>query len=230
MPTDLQSIADPRLILLCWAAGLALVAGVVSFARIVGPGFTWLTAGTSALVGLPGALADDGWAARAGLILALVGILWARNRPFAGLALVLAGLAYLTQAASMGGWIPATTATLALGGVTGEMALGHWYLVDPRLPRRALRDLAAVGIAGLIVEAGLMIYLDVGFSGGSIGYWVLVVTSVALMAAVIAAIRYPAYSGVMAATGLSYLALLTTLGAVFVGRAIVAGLGPFRFG
>jgi len=27
---------------------------------------------------------------------------------------------------------------------------------------------------------------------------------------------------------LSYLALLTTLGAVFVGRAIAAGLGPFN--
>lgn len=207
-----------------------MVAGVVSFGRIVGPGFTWLTAGIAALVGLPGALAMDGWWARAGLVLVLVGILWARNRPFAGLALVLGGLAYLTQAALLAGWVPASTAALALGGVTGEMALGHWYLVDPRLPRRALRDLAIVGIAGLVAEAVLMVYLDVGFSGGSIGYWVLVVTSVVLMAAVIAAIRYPAYSGVMAATGLSYLALLTTLGAVFVGRAIVAGLGPFRFG
>ena len=48
------------------------------------------------------------------------------------------------------------------------------------------------------------------------------------MAGVIAAIRYPAYSGVMAATGLSYLALLTTLGAVFVGRAIAAGLDGIR--
>lgn len=230
MPSDLQSIADPRLILLCWAAGLAVVAGVVSFARIVGPGFTWLTAGVAAVVGLPGAIAPDGWWARAALVLALVGILWARNRPFAGLALVLAGLGYMVQASMVGGWIPATTATLALGGVTGEMALGHWYLVDPRLPRRALRDLALAGIAGLIAEAALMVYLDVGFSGGAIGYWVLFVTSVVLMVAVIAAIRYPAYSGVMAATGLSYLALLTTLGVVFVGRAIVAGLGPFRFG
>ncbi|HET9260854.1 MAG TPA: hypothetical protein VFP42_12085 [Acidimicrobiia bacterium] len=230
MPSDLQSIADPRLILLCWAAGLSLVAGIISFARIVGPGFTWLTAGTAALVGLPGALAADGWWARAGLVLALVGILRARNRPFAGLALMLAGLAYVTQAAILGGWIPAATATLALGGVSGEMALGHWYLVDPRLPRGALRDLAVVGIAGLVAESAMTVYLDVGFTGGSIGYWVLVITSVVLMAAVIAAIRYPAYSGVMAATGLSYLALLTTLGTVFVGRAIVAGLGPFRFG
>jgi hypothetical protein len=52
-------------------------------------------------------------------------------------------------------------------------------------------------------------------------------TSIVLMVAVIAALRYPAYSGVMAATGLSYLAVLTTLGAVFLGRALLAGLGPF---
>lgn len=230
MPSDLQSIADPRLILLCWAAGLALVAGVISGARIVGPGFTWLTAGTAAVVGLPGALAEDSWWARAGLGLVVVAMVMARNRHLAGLLLVVAGVLYLIQSALLGGFLPAATATLALGGVTGEMMLGHWYLVDPRLPRRALRDLAVIGIIGLVAEAGLMVFLEVGFTGGPIGYWVLVVASVLLMVAVIAAIRYPAYSGVMAATGLSYLALLTTLGAVFVGRAIVAGLGPFRFG
>lgn len=230
MPSDLQSIADPRLILLCWAAGLALVAGVISVLRIVGPGFTWLTAGTAAVVGLPGALTEDAWLARVGLVLVVVAILSARNGRMAGAALVVAGSLYLIQSAMVSGIVPSITATLALGGVTGEMMLGHWYLVDPRLPRRALRDLAIVGIIGLVTEAALMVYLDVGFSGGAIGYWVLVITSIALMVAVIAAIRYPAYSGVMAATGLSYLALLTTLGAVFVGRAIVAGLGPFRFG
>ncbi len=47
------------------------------------------------------------------------------------------------------------------------------------------------------------------------------------MVAVIGALRYPAYSGVMAATGLSYLAVLTTLGGIFLGRALLAGLGPF---
>ena len=48
-----------------------------------------------------------------------------------------------------------------------------------------------------------------------------------LMAGVYASLRYPAYAGVMAATGLSYLAVLTTLGGTFLGRALVAGLGPF---
>lgn len=227
MPTDLETIADPRLILLAWAAGLALVAGVIALVRIVGPGFTWLTAGVAALVGLPGVFADGAWWARVGLLALIVGLIWARNNSVAGVMFILAGASYLIEAALFSGWISATTATLALGGVTGEMMLGHWYLVDPRLPRSALRNLALAGIAGLVAEAGLQIALDVGFSGGAVAFWILLVASIVLMGAVIAAIRYPAYSGVMAATGLSYLALLTTLGAVFVGRALVAGLGPF---
>jgi hypothetical protein len=227
VPTDLQSIADPRLILLVWAAGLALVAGVMSYARIVGPGFTWLTAGVAGLVGMPGVLAGGAWWARVGVIGVVVGVIWARNRSVAGLALVVAGVGYAVEAALFAGWIPAVTGTLALGGVTGEMMLGHWYLVDPRLPRSALRILAFVGIAGLVAESGLLVGLGVGFTGGALAFWILLVTSVVLMVAVVAALRYPAYSGVMAATGLSYLALLTTLGAVFVGRALAAGLGPF---
>jgi hypothetical protein len=227
VPADLQSIADPRLILLAWAAGMALVAGVISLQRIVGPGFNWLTAGVAALIGLPGVFADGAWFARVGLVCLAVGLVWARNRPFAGVMYLVGGVAYLVEAAIFAGPVSAITATLALGGVTGEMVLGHWYLIDPRLPRSALRNLAVAGIVGLTAEALFQISLDIGFSGGALGFWVLLVTSIVLMVAVIAALRYPAYSGVMAATGLSYLALLTTLGAVFVGRAIVAGLGPF---
>lgn len=227
MPADLQSIADPRLILLAWAAGLALVAGAISLQRIVGPGFNWLTAGVAALIGLPGVLADGAWFARIGFLALMVGLVWARNRPFAGVMYLAGGLAYLVEAALFAGPVSAITATLALGGVTGEMVLGHWYLVDPRLPRSALRNLAVVGIAGLTAEAIFQVSLEIGFSGGALGFWVLLVTSIVLMVAVIGALRYPAYSGVMAATGLSYLALLTTLGAVFVGRAIAAGLGLF---
>jgi hypothetical protein len=227
VPADLQSIADPRLILLAWAAGMALVAGVISLQRIVGPGFNWLTAGVAALIGLPGVFADGAWFARVGLVCLAVGLVWARNRPFAGVMYLVGGVAYLVEAAIFAGPVSAITATLALGGVTGEMVLGHWYLIDPRLPRSALRNLAVAGIVGLTAEALFQISLDIGFSGGALGFWVLLVTSIVLMVAVIAALRYPAYSGVMAATGLSYLALLTTLGAVFVGRAMVAGLGPF---
>ncbi len=227
MPSDLQSIADPELILLAWAAGLAFVVGAVSWSRMVGPGFSWLTAGVTALIGLPGVLSQGSWWARAGLLALVLGLIRARNHRWAGLLFVLAGVGYLVEASLLSGWVAATTATLALGGVTGEMILGHWYLVDPRLPRPALRNLALVGIGGLATEAGLQVALGVGITGGALAFWVLLISSAALMGAVIAAIRYPAYSGVMAATGLSYLALLTTLGAVFVGRALAAGLGPF---
>jgi hypothetical protein len=227
VPSELQSIADPRLLLLAWASGLALVAAAVSRSRIVGPGFTWLAAGTSALIGLAGVFADDAWWARAGLIAIVAGLALGRLPQVAASALLVGGLCYLMQASLLGGWLPSVTAMIALGGVTGEMALGHWYLVDPRLPRSALTRLAIAGIAGLVAEAALQIWLDIGVAGGGITFWILLVTSIILMAAVIGALRYPAYSGVMAATGLSYLALLTTLGAVFVGRAVTAGLGPF---
>jgi hypothetical protein len=227
VPTDLQSIADPRLILLAWAAGLALVAGVISLTNIVGPGFTWLTAGVAGLVGLPGVLADGAWWARFGMLAIIVGIVLARRKTPAGVVLGIAGMAFLVESSLAAGWVQAVTATLALGGVTGEMMLAHWYLIDPRLPRFVLRGLAVGGIAGLCAEGAMQIGLGIGTSGGAVGFWILLITSVVLMVAVIAALKYPAYSGVMAATGLSYLALLTTLGAVFVGRAVTAGLGPF---
>ena len=205
-----------------------MVAGFIALARIVGPGFVWLTAGTSGFIGLPGAFAEDAWLARVALVFVVVGLIWARNGPIAGTALVLAGVGFISQAVVLGGGLASLTAALALGGVAGEMLLGHWYLIDPRLSRWALRTLAVAGIVGLSVDA-LLLALAGGLPGGgaTVAFWVLLVTSIVLMVGVIGALRYPAYSGVMAATGLSYLAVLTTLGSVFVGRALVAGLGPF---
>lgn len=227
MPSDLTTIADPRFVLLAWAAGLGLVVGFVSLTRVVGTGFTWPSAGTAGLVGLAGALAQGAIWARVGLIGLVVGALFARRHIVAGIALVAAGVGFGVQAALFGGWLPALTASVALGGVTGEMLLGHWYLVDPRLPRWALRVLAVAGIAGLLLD-GVVLASSGGLPGGgaTVAFWVLLATSAVLMAAVLGALRYPAYSGVMAATGLSYLAVLTTLGAVFLGRALIAGLGP----
>ncbi len=203
------------------------MAGFVSWARIVGPGFSWLTAGIAALVGIPGVLAAGSWWARSGLVALVLGVVWARRKRTAGVLFVVAGVGYLVEGIVFSGLVSSLTATIALGGVTGEMMLGHWYLVDPRLPRASLRNLAIAGVVGLVAESLFHIGLGIGASGGALGFWILLVASVTLMVAVIAALRYPAYSGVMAATGLSYLALLTTLGAVFVGRAIAAGLGPF---
>jgi hypothetical protein len=154
-------------------------------------------------------------------------LLWARNRQLSGIFQVSAGLALVIQASQNGGWMPAISAALALGGVTSEMLLAHWYLVDPRLPRWILKSLAVAGIVGLTADAMVLAIAGLPQGGATIAFWVLMVTSIALMVGVFAALRYPAYSGVMAATGLSYLAVLTSLGGVFLGRVLVAGLGPF---
>ncbi|MGA7229160.1 MAG: hypothetical protein WBZ40_05910 [Acidimicrobiia bacterium] len=227
MPQDLTSLASPEVILVAWGAGLALVSGGVALVRIVGPGFTWLTASVAALISLVGVFSEDPWWARVGLLLLALAVLWARNRRVAGLMQIAAAVAMGIQSAQLSSWIPVLSATLALGGVTGEMLLGHWYLIDPRLPRWALRALAVLGIAGLAIDTLVLSAAGLPGGGATIAYFVLMGTSAIMMGAVIAALRYPAYAGVMAATGLSYLAVLTTLGGVFLGRVLVAGLGPF---
>lgn len=132
-------------------------------------------------------------------------------------------------AAQLGGPILALSGAVALGGITGEMLLGHWYLVDPTLSRLVLRVLAVAGTVGILADVGLVSAL-VGLSTGGFMMWVVVAlmaTTAVLMIAVVAALRYPAYSGVMAATGLSYLAVLTGLATVFLVRVLAAGAGPF---
>ena len=117
---------------------------------------------------------------------------------------------------------------LFLGGVTVEMMLGHWYLVDPTLPRWALRRLALAGAGGAVVDFVVLLFLGVfpwsaGDTAVGLGFVLLAVTTVILMAAVGGALREEGYAGVMAATGLSYLALLTAIGAAVVGRMLVEG-------
>jgi len=227
VPDDLSVLAQPEFVLVAWAAGLALASGAVATIRLVGPGFTWMTASLAALLGLAGAFGDDSWWARFGLITLVLGLILARNRQLSGIFQLTAGLSFLFQAVGAGGWAPAVSAALALGGVTGEMMLAHWYLVDPRLPRPALKTLALVGLVGVVADAIVLAVAGLPGGGPTVAFWVLMATSAVLMGAAFAALRYPAYSGVMAATGLSYLAVLTTLAGVFLGRVLVAGLGPF---
>jgi hypothetical protein len=106
------------------------------------------------------------------------------------------------------------------------MMLGHWYLIAPRLPRSALRALAVVGGAGAVFDAivvaarGAFPWAPEDFIMG-VAFVVLSATSLLLMAAVFFALRERGYSGVMAATGLSYLAVLTSIGSAVLGRALL---------
>jgi hypothetical protein len=121
-----------------------------------------------------------------------------------------------------------------LGAITDAMLLGHWYLVQPGLPRRLLDELVdAVGwiwpveVIVLLIPTGMFSVwsgsIDDGW-GGMLGWmWAAcAVTTIVLVLVTKAALREPQYSAVMAATGLLYLAILTAFGTDLVARAVLS--------
>jgi hypothetical protein len=122
-----------------------------------------------------------------------------------------------------------------LGAVTDAMLLGHWYLVQPGMARAPLLELIRwVGI--LWVPEVVVMLIPVGMAsvlngtiddayGGLLGWFWLacVVTTGGLVIVTRLALRERAYSAVMAATGLLYLAILTAFGMDLVARALLAG-------
>ena len=125
--------------------------------------------------------------------------------------------------------------TAFLGVVSDSMLLGHWYLVQPGLRREPLRELVRhlgavwpFEVVLLLVPTGMVAVLsgsiDDGY-GGLLGwFWVAcAVTTIALAAVAMAALRERQYAAVMAATGLLYLAILTGFGTDLVARLTLAG-------
>jgi hypothetical protein len=122
-----------------------------------------------------------------------------------------------------------------LGAVTDAMLLGHWYLVQPGLPRRLLNALVdAVGwvwpfeIGAMLLPTGMVSVLngsvDDGWNGTLGWFWVAsALTTIVLVFVTKAALREREYSAVMAATGLLYLAILTAFGTDLVARAVLSG-------
>ncbi len=121
-----------------------------------------------------------------------------------------------------------------LGAVTDAMLLGHWYLVQPGLGRAPLNDLNRwlaivwpIEVSSLLWPTGMLSVLsgsvDDGY-GGVLGWFWLAcaVTTLALTFVTRAALKERAYSAVMAATGLLYLAILTAFGTDLVARAVLA--------
>ena len=121
-----------------------------------------------------------------------------------------------------------------LGAVTDAMLLGHWYLTQPGLPRRLLNEQVRwlgyvwpFEVALLLVPTGMVSVfsgrIDDGY-GGMLGwFWIAcAVTTIVLVVVTRAALKERAYSAVMAATGLLYLAILTAFGTDLVARAVLA--------
>jgi hypothetical protein len=215
---------SPALFLTTWASGLAVGAAVVAWWRVVGPGFGWLAASVVLLFGGTGWAVGGGWPAALGTIAAVGAFALARRSRPSAVALVVAGLFYAAASVPDGGLLGTLSGAVLLGGVTTEMLLGHWFLIDPSLPRWALKRLAAIGTAGVVADA-IVLGVDAGTGwGDEVVGWAFVVlaaTTLVLMAAVWFALNEPSYPGVMAATGLSYLAILTAIGAAAAGRALV---------
>jgi hypothetical protein len=122
-----------------------------------------------------------------------------------------------------------------LGAVTDAMLLGHWYLVQPGLPRRHLNDLVQalgwvwpVEVFALLLPTGMVSVwtgaVDDGWNGTLGWFWAAcAATTIVLVFVTKAALRERYYSAVMAATGLLYLAILTAFGTDLVARAVLAG-------
>ncbi|MEM9035843.1 MAG: hypothetical protein AAGD18_14705 [Actinomycetota bacterium] len=123
---------------------------------------------------------------------------------------------------------------LFLGAVSDAMLLGHWYLVQPGMPRAPLIELVRwtgwiwpFEVAFLLLPTGMISVLNGDIDdayGGMLGwFWVAcAVFTIGLVFVTMAALRERYYSAVMAATGLLYLAILTAFGTDLVARAILA--------
>jgi len=120
-----------------------------------------------------------------------------------------------------------------LGAVSDAMLLGHWYLVQPGMPRKLLNQLTNVllvvwpiEVAVFLLPTGMVSVLngtiDDGWNGVLGWFWLACAALTGVLAWFTrAALRERSYSAVMAATGLSYLAILMGFGTDLVARALL---------
>jgi hypothetical protein len=160
--------------------------------------------------------------------------------PMLDLVPVAIGVVGLVAAALDAGGNPAVALARTLvgaafiGAISDAMLLGHWYLTQPGLPRRLLNEMVGAlkwlwpaEVAVMLLPTGMIAVLtgavDDGW-GGMLGWmWLLcAITTIVLIFVTEAALKERAYSAVMAATGLLYLAILTGFGMDIVPRAILA--------
>lgn len=125
--------------------------------------------------------------------------------------------------------------TAFLGAVSDAMLLGHWYLVQPGMPRKLLNEVTTavlwiwpLEVLVLVLPTGMVSVLngtiDDGWDGVLGWFWLASAIVTGVLAFVTrAALKERSYSAVMAATGLMYLAILTAFCTDIVARALLAG-------
>lgn len=122
-----------------------------------------------------------------------------------------------------------------LGAITDAMLLGHWYLTQPGLGRGPISELVQLTlyvwpaeVVVMLIPTGMISVITGGIDdhyAGLLG-WMWIVCAVftgVLVYVTKLALRERAYSAVMAATGLLYLAILTAFGTDIIARALLSG-------
>lgn len=253
---------DAATFLVQWAVGGMAGAWFTTRRREVGVGYGWLLRvvfGSLAVAGTVIGLSSDGGTATrvrdaAAVVVSLtivvalaVSVARRRNEggrsfdPRLDLVPALVGVVALVAAGidAGGNDLVAVLRTLVgalfLGFVSDAMLLGHWYLVQPGLPRRHINEIVAAFLVIWPFEVLVMLLPTGMFSvftgsvddgwGGQLGwFWAAcAVTTGVLTVVTQRALKERSYSAVMAATGLMYLAILTAFGTDLVARAVLQG-------
>lgn len=240
---------DAATVLLQWASGGLLFCWLTVRNSEIGRGYTWL------LHGVYAAMAAGAFAAglalgavpvreAASLVVVVLALVTLRKTPPHRLLIapLIGGIGVVAGAldASSGTWdsllasYRVVIGAMFLGAITDAMLLGHWYLVQPGLPRKILNELVVTvrwllpfQVAVMLLPTGMFSVfggsVDDGW-GGMLGWFWLAcaVTTAVLIEVTIRALEERSYSAVMAATGLMYLAILTAFGTDLVARAVLA--------
>lgn len=240
---------DAATVLLQWATGGMLFLWFTTRRHEVSVGYGWLLRGTYAVIGAGGvaaAYATDVVVVReisgALFVVATFASVKRRNPVWDLVPAVIGAVGIVAGAivAADGGADVAVSllrvlvGAAFLGAVSDAMLLGHWYLVQPGMPRTVLNELVAAvlwvwpfEVAVMLLPTGMFSVLagsvDDGWNGTLGWFWTAcAVTTGALVVVTRAALRERSYSAVMAATGLMYLAILTAFGTDLVARAVLA--------
>lgn len=121
-----------------------------------------------------------------------------------------------------------------LGAITDAMLLGHWYLTQPGLGRGPISELVQltlyvwpVEVIVMLIPVGMISVITGGIDdhyAGLLGWmWIACAVFTGVLVYVTKlALKERAYSAVMAATGLLYLAILTAFGTDIIARALLS--------
>ena len=223
-----------------WAVGMAVVVSVLTVQGLVTAGYARFAGAVVAVVGLLayGAGGRGRWATALFALLAALGAV-ARGvpglgalRPYATGPAAVVGVVVLGAVAGPGwaGAIRGVVGAFWLGAVTDAMILGHWYLIDPKLPRASIQALTRVcavtlalqGLATLLPPRSLLGAFGTARAAYASAWCGLAVLGGVLLLLVSRALRAEGYPPLMSATGLLYLATLVAFAVAVTSRLAVS--------